>query len=105
MNRINSIKSEFGVMPCRGSHQQESATMTTTTSRRAILAGAASLASLSALATPTASPDPIFAAIEAHRAARAAYWTPIPGETDEESDERLGRTCAPADEALIEQCR
>ena len=46
--------------------------MTTTTSRRAILAGAAMLhvASLPALAAPAvvaAAPDPIFAAIEKHR--------------------------------------
>jgi hypothetical protein len=74
MNRINSIITIFGEMPCRGSHQQESATMTTTTSRRAILAGAAALAAVPAItATAGYSPDPIFAVIEAHKAAFRNY--------------------------------
>jgi hypothetical protein len=44
----------------------------------------------------------VFAAIEAHRVARAEYWTAIPGETDQESDERLERTGGPADDALMD---
>jgi hypothetical protein len=51
--------------------------MTMTTSRRAILAGAVSLPALAtvpAFATPA--PDPVFAAIEAHVAARALLGQP-----------------------------
>ena len=47
--------------------------MTMTTSRRAILAGAASLATVPALAKGISAPDPIFAAIERHRAAYIAH--------------------------------
>lgn len=43
--------------------------MTNTTSRRAILAGAASLSALAIPAIATVAPDPIFAAIEAHETA------------------------------------
>jgi hypothetical protein len=74
MNRINSSKSEFGEMPLPRLHQQELATMTTVTSRRAILAGAAALATVPALAT-SSSTDPIFAAIEQHKIAFHASQT------------------------------
>jgi len=47
--------------------------MTTTTSRRAVLAGAATMPALAVPAIATAAePDPIFAAIERHRSAWAA---------------------------------
>jgi hypothetical protein len=58
-------------------HQQELANMTTTTSRRAILAGAACIPALAVLPAtaiaPAAAADPIFAAIERHREAEAAF--------------------------------
>jgi hypothetical protein len=76
--------------------------LTTRTSRRAILAGAASLATIvPSLAIPAA-PDPIFAAIENHTAARTAFWVGPPGETDKEADERLERTGGAADEAFMD---
>jgi hypothetical protein len=45
--------------------------MTTTTSRRAILAGAASMPALAIPAIATATSDPIYAAIERHKIALA----------------------------------
>jgi hypothetical protein len=57
-----------------GNVNKEHATMTSKTSRRAILAGAAALPALAmpSLAMP-AGVDPIFAAIEKHRQIEAAY--------------------------------
>jgi hypothetical protein len=75
-------------------------TITSTTSRRAMLAGAVSLAAAPAFASTA--PDPIYAAIEAHSAARAIFWTPVPGETDTEADERLTRTSEQADESFMD---
>jgi hypothetical protein len=45
--------------------------MTATSTRRAVLAGAAAIPALSLPAI--AAPDPIFAAIESHRQAESAY--------------------------------
>lgn len=75
-----NTKNLTGIPPGCGSYQDEgTATMTTQSSRRAILAGAATLPALavptagaSSLAQPSAAAvpvDPVFAAIEAHRAA------------------------------------
>lgn len=76
--------------------------MTTTTSRRAILAGAAALPALTIPCTANPAPDPIFAAIERHREARAVWWEPVPGETDQESDDRINRTAAAAERTLAD---
>jgi hypothetical protein len=64
--------------------------MTTTTSRRAILAGAAMLpvASLPAVASPaltSSEPDPIFAAIEKHHVSTAAFMDRIRYEDSQEA--------------------
>jgi hypothetical protein len=48
--------------------------MTTTTSRRAVLAGAAALPALAASAPAASTTDPIFAAIELHRERSAEYF-------------------------------
>jgi hypothetical protein len=72
------------------------------TSRRAILAGLSIVPALGTAAPAASSADdPIFAAIKAHLAARAAYWDAPPGETDEQSDERLNDAMGPAEEALV----
>jgi hypothetical protein len=84
---------------------KEHATMTTQHSRRAILAGAAALPALAvipAMALGSASNDPIFAAIECHRAADAAFWLSPHGETDDEATERLERWSEPAELALAD---
>lgn len=47
--------------------------MQRTTSRRAVLAGIATVPALAAPALAMSGPDPIFAAIELHRVAHAAY--------------------------------
>jgi hypothetical protein len=75
--------------------------MTTTTSRRAILAGAASLPALN-IPAQAAQPDPIFAAIERHRAARAVWWESPDGETNEESENRLDRAGGAAEQTLAD---
>jgi hypothetical protein len=61
-----------------GNVNKEHATMTSKTSRRAILAGAAALPALAiipAMAGDAGGVDPIFAAIERHRAHRGVYWS------------------------------
>lgn len=52
---------------------------TTTTTRRAVLAGAASLSALAipALAAPPSTPDPIFAAIERHRQSALEFYRQV----------------------------
>ena len=56
--------------------------MSTTTSRRAVLAGIATAPALAAPALALSGPDPIFALIEQHRAADA-YWDTLNHEDDE----------------------
>jgi hypothetical protein len=65
--------------------------MTNKQTRRAILAGAAALPALTlpAVAFTAAAPDPIFAAIEYHRAARDAWWGLNDKAPDEVSDDLL----------------
>jgi hypothetical protein len=69
--------------------------MSKTTTRRAILAG---IAAAPALALSGAGPDPIFAAIERHRAALAAHLKTIEAQGDLEErlcDERLAEAGSP----------
>jgi hypothetical protein len=72
-DRFDNIKKPSGISPLRGSRQQ-GATMTSKTSRRAVLAGAATLPALAIIpATAFAAADPIFAAIEKHRKLNDAH--------------------------------
>jgi hypothetical protein len=92
-----NIKKPSGMPPGRGSLiNMEHATMTITKTRRAVLAGAAALP---ALAAPTAlasiSPtDPIFAAIERHRAAQATFFAAC--KLDDPTDEQVDPLCTAA---------
>ena len=68
--------------------------MTTITSRRAVLAGAAALPALAMPAIASSASDPLFAAIEHHRIARAAFWDEsvseeIMAERGKEADQEL----------------
>jgi hypothetical protein len=74
-DRLNDIKKPSGIRLAVAPINKEHATMTTTTSRRAILAGAAVLPALAipAMTMLPAGADPIFAAIERHRQIEAAY--------------------------------
>jgi hypothetical protein len=64
--------------------------MTTKTSRRAILAGAAALPALTmpAVAFAAATPDPIFAALDRHRKIEAAYSAACNEPTGDEATEQ-----------------
>jgi hypothetical protein len=71
-----------------------------TTSRRAVLAGIATISTVAApaLALSGAAPDPIFAAIERHRSAHAAYIAAIDVQGDMEVrlvDEQLAAAGSP----------
>jgi hypothetical protein len=76
---------------------------TTSLSRRAALAGAAALPALAmpAIALTTAGPDPIFAAIERHRIAHAAFWScnDLPDAVDDDVMDACGTD---ADRALAD---
>ena len=77
---------------------------TTKTSRRAVLASlaAAPIAGLPALALSNGAPDPIFAAIERHKAARLAFHDAC-DLTDEVRAEQEGRVISVEDEATYER--
>jgi len=69
-----NIKKLTGIPPGAGFINRELANMTTHSTRRAILAGAAALSALAIPATAAPAPtDPIFAIIDKHRAAFSAY--------------------------------
>ena len=86
MTDSTNTKKPSGMPPGCGSHQQEHATMTSpSTSRRAILAGAAALPALAMPAIASATVDPIFAVIEHHRQKEAAFSAALL--VDEDSDD------------------
>jgi hypothetical protein len=102
-------KKSSGIAPDRGSYQQ-GANMTSKTSRRAVLAGAAMLPALAvipATAGDAGGVDPIFAAIEKHRQIEAAYVAacnePIGDEATEQTTEaRVNEHCHGSSDALGE---
>ena len=83
--------------------------MTVTTSRRAILAGAAALPALAiipATAVAAAGIDPIFAALERHRQIEAAYVAacnePIDQAKEQAREDRVTKLCHRSSNALGE---